>query len=219
LNSAVPPPEDDGVHDQAKLVDQALVHQTADQRGAADGVHVLAGLLLHVSDLRDVSNDPRVLPADRVQRPGQDDMGRSFREVGVRDLALRSDLAGEGQDAGRVGQDGSPVLFVAGIHPAAEDARIDLGKEIEGILPRVDPIELPMGSLDEAVHRTTSAAMIFLMSGVLVRVRSQAQAPDVRPPSRPIRRVGAGRIGQLLVERLTILETAPEKLRPRRDRR
>src|SRR5262245_42824192 len=62
--------EDDGVHDQADLVDQTLVHQTADERGAADGMHVLAGLLLHLSDLFEISNDPGVIPGDRVQRPG-----------------------------------------------------------------------------------------------------------------------------------------------------
>jgi hypothetical protein len=53
-------------------------------------------------------------------------MGRSFREVRVSDLALRSDLASEGQGPLWVGQYGAPVLLVAGIHPAAEDAGIDL---------------------------------------------------------------------------------------------
>jgi hypothetical protein len=116
-------------------------------------MHVLAGLLLHVSGLFDVSNDPRVLPGDAIQRPGQDDVGRSFREAGIRDLARRRDLAGEGQDALRVGQDGSPVLLVARIHSAAEDARVNLGEQIERIFPRIDPIEFPIGSLDEVVHR------------------------------------------------------------------
>jgi hypothetical protein len=74
-------------------------------------------------------------------------------KVCVGDLALRRNLAGEGQDALGVGQDGAPILLVAGIHSAAEDARVDLGEQIEGILPRVDPIEFPIGSLDEAVHR------------------------------------------------------------------
>jgi hypothetical protein len=88
------PTEDDGVHDQPELVDEALVHQTANQRGAADGVHVLAGLLLHAPDRFDVSNDPCVLPGDVIQRPRQDEMGRSFREARVSDLARRRDLAG-----------------------------------------------------------------------------------------------------------------------------
>src|SRR5262249_30444368 len=71
----------------------------------------------------------------------------------VSDLALRRNPAREGQDALGVGQDGAPILLVAGIHSASEYARVDLGEQIEGILPRVDPIELPLGSLDEAVHR------------------------------------------------------------------
>ena len=62
-------------------------------------------------------------------------MRRSFRKACVSDLSLRSRLAGEGHDAFGVCQDGAPVLLVAGIHPAAEDADIDLGEKIEGILP------------------------------------------------------------------------------------
>jgi hypothetical protein len=153
LEQRLSPTEDDGVHDEPKLVDQALLHQTANQRGAADGVHVLAGLLFHAPDLFDVSNNPRVLPGDIVQSPGQDEMGRSFRQACVSDLALRRNLAGEGQDAIGVGQDGALIPLVAGIHSAAEDACVDLRKQIEGIFPRIDPIEFPIGSLDEAVHR------------------------------------------------------------------
>jgi hypothetical protein len=107
LEKRRPSTEHDRVNDEAKLIDQALVHQTANQRGAADGMHVPSGLLLHSSDFFDVSNDPCVRPGDGVQRARQDDMGRFFREAGVRDLALRRDPAGERQDALRVGQDGS----------------------------------------------------------------------------------------------------------------
>ena len=153
LEQRLSPTEDKGVDDQPKLVDQALVHQAADQRGAADGMHVLAGLLFHSPDLFDVANDPRVLPGDVGQSPGQDDMGRSCREAGVGDLALRRHLAREGQNALGVRQDGAPVLLVAGVHSAPEDTRVDLREQIEGILPRVDPIEFPVGTLDEAVHR------------------------------------------------------------------
>src|SRR5262245_15064782 len=38
-------------------------------------------------------------------------------------------------------------------------------------------------------------------------------------PSRPIRGIGAGRIGQLLVQGLAVPQAAPEKLRPRWNRR
>src|SRR3972149_7343688 len=72
-------------------------------------------------------------------------MGCSFGEMCECDLALRSALG--------VGQHGAPVLLVTGIHPATDDARVDLGEQIEEILPRVDPIDFPLGSLDEAVHR------------------------------------------------------------------
>jgi hypothetical protein len=37
--------KDDQMYDEPELVDQAPVHQTADQPGTADGVHVLAGVL------------------------------------------------------------------------------------------------------------------------------------------------------------------------------
>lgn len=58
--------QDNRMHDQPELIDQALVHQTGDQSGAANCMHVLARLLLHVSDFLDVSNDPRGLPGDLV---------------------------------------------------------------------------------------------------------------------------------------------------------
>ena len=45
-------------------------------------------------------------------------MGRLVGEARVRDFGLRSDLAGEGQNALGVGQDGTPVLLIARIHPA-----------------------------------------------------------------------------------------------------
>src|SRR4030095_6044050 len=80
-------------------------------------------------------------------------MGSSFSEVCVGDLALRSDLAGEGQNALGVGQNGAPVLLVARIHPAAQNTRVDLGEKIKGIFPLFYPIEVSIGSLDEAVNR------------------------------------------------------------------
>src|SRR5262245_12637603 len=79
--------QDDGMYDQPEFVDQAPVHQTANQGGTANGMYVLAGLLFCPPDLLDVSNDPRVLPGDVVESAGQDDMGRLFREVCVSDLA------------------------------------------------------------------------------------------------------------------------------------
>ena len=54
------------MHDEPELIDQAQIHQTGDQGGAADGMHVLAGLLFHVADFLDVSNDPRGLPGDVI---------------------------------------------------------------------------------------------------------------------------------------------------------
>jgi hypothetical protein len=63
------------------------------QRGAAHDVHALSRLLLQSPDLVDVSNDAGVLPSDSLQGPGQDNMGRSLREAGIRDLALRRTLA------------------------------------------------------------------------------------------------------------------------------
>src|SRR5215510_1351552 len=81
------------------------------------------------------------------------DMRSSFSEVCVGDLALRSDLAGDGQSALGVGQNGAPVLLVARIHPAAQHTGVDLGEKITGIFPRVYPIQFSVGSLDEAVNR------------------------------------------------------------------
>src|SRR4029450_2376823 len=80
-------------------------------------------------------------------------MGRSFSEVCVGDLALRSDLAGEGQSALGVSQNGAPVLLVARIHPAAQNTLVDLGEQIKRIFPPVHPIQSSVGSLDEAVNR------------------------------------------------------------------
>ena len=37
LEQPLSPTEDDGLHDQPKLVDQSVVDPTAKQRGAADG--------------------------------------------------------------------------------------------------------------------------------------------------------------------------------------
>jgi hypothetical protein len=52
-----------------------------------------------------------------------------------------------------VGQYRKPVLLVARIHPAAQDARVDLRKQIKRVLPRPYPVHLSVGPLDEAVHR------------------------------------------------------------------
>ena len=104
LEQRLSPTEDEGVHDQPELVDQALVHQAANQRGAADGMHVFAGLLFHPPDLFDVANDPRVLPGDLVQSPGQDNMGRPFRKVApqltvVTDTTAQSGVAAHASGA------------------------------------------------------------------------------------------------------------------------
>src|SRR5262245_17347442 len=123
---------------------------------------------------------------------------------------------------------------------------VSIWEQVEGILPGVDPIEFFVGSSMKPSTDTTSAAMIFLMSRrdrqrmwcATAQCDVCAAAANVRDPvirfdllfsrrqhrcssprSWPIRRVGARRIRQLLVERLTIPKTAPEKLWPRRDRR
>jgi hypothetical protein len=50
----------DRVHDEAELVEQALVDEARQQSRAAHDVHRLAGLLLQRPDLADVVDDPRV---------------------------------------------------------------------------------------------------------------------------------------------------------------
>ena len=69
LEQGFPSAKDDGLNHDPKFIDQAGVHQAGHQRCAADGMHVLAGLLFQRAKVLDVPNDPSVLPADLVQRP------------------------------------------------------------------------------------------------------------------------------------------------------
>jgi hypothetical protein len=61
-------------------------------------------------------------------------------------LALRIDLAPEWHPLG-VGQDAKPILFVARMHPAAEDARVDLREQIKVIFPGLNPINFSVGAI------------------------------------------------------------------------
>jgi hypothetical protein len=145
--------QDNGADDYPELIDQANVHQAGNQRGAANGVHILARVLLQLADLFDVSNDSRVRPRGLVQGLGQNYMRCLVGEVRIVDLALRSDLAREGQSALRIGQDGAPVLRVARIHAAAQNTCIDLREKFKRIFPALYPIKLSVGPLNEAVER------------------------------------------------------------------
>ena len=145
--------QDDGMHNEPKLIEQAGIDEAADQRGAADRMDVLARLTLEVADDFDLLDDPGRLPADLVQRPGEHEMGRLVGEVGVGDLTLRGELAGEGQGRFGIVQDGKLVLLIARVHPAAEDARVDLVQKAEVIRPGLDPVEFTIGPFDEAVER------------------------------------------------------------------
>src|SRR5580765_4774492 len=88
-------------------------------------------------------------------------MGRLVGEARISDFGLRSDPAGEGQNALGVGQDGKPVLLVARIHPATQDTRVDLREQIKGIFPRLYPIQVSVGPLDEVVHRYPQSCDYF----------------------------------------------------------
>lgn len=80
-------------------------------------------------------------------------MRRLVGKVRVVDLALRSDPAREGQNAPGIGQDGSPILLVARIHPAAHKTHVDLRKKIKLIFPPFYPIQFSIRPFDGAVHR------------------------------------------------------------------
>lgn len=80
-------------------------------------------------------------------------MRRLVGKARVVDLALRSDAAREGQNAPGIGKDGSPILLVARIHPAAQKTRVDLRKKIKLIFPRFCLIQFSIRLFDEAIHR------------------------------------------------------------------
>ena len=69
LEQGFPSAQDDWLNHDPKFIDQSGVDQAGHQRRAADGMHVLAGLLFQRAKGFDVPNDPSVLPADLVQRP------------------------------------------------------------------------------------------------------------------------------------------------------
>ena len=69
LEQGFPSAQDDWLNHDPKFIDQSGVDQAGHQRRAADGMHVLAGLLFQRAKVFDVPNDPSVLPADLVQRP------------------------------------------------------------------------------------------------------------------------------------------------------
>ena len=100
--------QDKGIDHQSQFIDQAQIHQTGYQSGAAKGQHVLARLLLHLSDFFYVPNDPCRLPCHFVQSLGKDDMGYLIGSARISVFILRP---------GRLGQEGKPVLLVGRIHP------------------------------------------------------------------------------------------------------
>ena len=52
-------------------------------------------------------------------------------------------------------------LLVGRIHPATQDTRVDLREQIEGIFPRLYPIQFSVGPLDEVVHRYPQSCDYF----------------------------------------------------------
>ena len=80
-------------------------------------------------------------------------MGRLAGEARISHLSFRSNPAGERQQRLGLGEDGAPVSLVIGIHPAAEDARVDLRQQIERVVPGLDPVQFAVTALDEAVQR------------------------------------------------------------------
>src|SRR5215204_2032880 len=114
---------------------------------------VLAGLLLQRSNVCHVAHDPRRLPRGRLEGPRQDDVRRLVGEAGVLDLAQGRRLTRERQWAVRIREYGEPVLLVARIHGPTEDTGVDLGQELERVLPRPDPVQLAVWALDETVQR------------------------------------------------------------------
>jgi hypothetical protein len=43
-------------------------------------------------------------------------------------------------------------LFIARVHSAAEDGRVGVGDQAERVIPRINPVDLPVGSLNVAIQ-------------------------------------------------------------------
>ena len=142
--------------DPVKAIEKAIQASDLGLTPTNDGKfdpNVLPRLLLHGPDLLDVTNDPSRLPRHGFERRGQDDMRGGVREARVFDLARGRELSGERHCTLRVGVHRAPVLLIARIHAAAENQGVDPRHQIEGVLPRVDPVDLSVRALDEPVQR------------------------------------------------------------------
>jgi hypothetical protein len=103
---------------------------------------------------------------ERRKRPcprfGQDNMGCLVGEARVGDFALRSDLAHERQNAGGVGQDGTPVLFVPRIYIPRPRIHVSIwgsrSKESSHVSTQTS---FSVGSLDVAVQRQLQSCNYF----------------------------------------------------------
>jgi hypothetical protein len=77
---------------QPQLIDQAQIHQTGYQSGAAEYQHILARLLFQFSNFFHVSHDSHCLPFNLIQGPGKDQVEYLVGPARVGDFIGRSFL-------------------------------------------------------------------------------------------------------------------------------
>jgi hypothetical protein len=117
LEQALAIAQDDGVDEQAVLVDQAVLHERPDQCRAPKDLQFAAGLALQLGDLPGhvAPEESRVVPLHPVQGGGHDVFGQGVqpggrRVAGVGDLrpVLREQFVGLAPQQERAGR-GDPV--------------------------------------------------------------------------------------------------------------
>jgi hypothetical protein len=102
------------------------------------------------------------------------DMGDPIREARVGDLVGRGRPPGQRLDACGVGEDRQPIVLVTGIHAAAKDAGIYLRKQLERVVPVLDPVAVR--PFNQPVERDLKRSddllsdMTFLSGGLMARV-------------------------------------------------